>query len=386
MHVSGSTGGTFVITADTIKSEADQIDRLYQIRGADGAVLTEQGNGLSLRAIIGSTGIVADQVTFSEASRPDGERSILRMGDFAAAGTAPFVDGLVPVVKVNGGNDSIQYIRPQRDSSDVNLPDYFQTASKGALDIYVHTSGKPLSPSLTATPANQKDTNHAVTFTAVVESVPGLTYHWYFGDGEHSDTTVASISHQYTKSSTEGQDSYRAYVEVTGDDSSAGRSNVQTILIGAPVTPRGTTPGTGSDDDENAPSHGPNTSKGHVTETSPSKAAEHPKAAGQEGATSPAAPGQSAGARDIPEPAAVTAAPPTVSGVVIEGPGVSSSAADAQSLTDRARTTAPAASRAPRHPRSLAAVACLTLILLSGIGAARESQWVRINLRRLWNT
>lgn len=303
----------------------------------------------------------------------------------------PFKDGQVPAIYTVKGSDGQRfgYTRGQRSSDDSNGDDTISTS--GNLILTVHIDGKPLRPVVTATPQSQTTTNKPVTFSVNVEQAPGRRYTWSFGDGTTlDDTTEATPAHQYTRTTSTGQDSFTARVTVTGTDSSAGSSRPVTVTIGTATPGDGTRPGTGQDPSDDAPATGPNKSKGDRQGSKPSDTPGGTGSGTGDGASaSSGTPGRAApdaqapDAADAPQAAAVPEAQQQTDGLVsvdgillgqIDSSGQVVPTAEQVAAARTAAAARQAASRRTDLSRG-ALLGLLALLGLVGAGAVSETPW-----------
>ena len=273
VDVVGTTTTSQTFTPDDLDRLHDIVNTTYtlQSRPNDPAPQTTNvAEATSLRALVaaipdpghpGST-LDPDAVTFTEVDDAQGHSHPLPRGALGASGATGYQRGLMPVVYALD-QDTIGFLRPLRDSSDVNVSadvnigGYFLSGTDGVLHIVVHTSGQLLAPVIHAS-ATSADVGKGVGFTVTLPRRPAgqLTYAWDFGDG--STSTVAAPTHAWAHTGT-----YEVDLTVSSPDGSTGRA--ESVLVDVAAVPKSgpsTGPGTGKDKDKHAPVTGPTTSKG----------------------------------------------------------------------------------------------------------------------------
>lgn len=386
VKVLGESSRTFEFSISNFDQAANVRTRQnYSYKGSGDVLLTV----LPVRDLLNQLGTPVADISFVElSSSTAAPRSNLVVADGDLDDPGPFAGGLLPAIYTANGTDGTRfgYTRGQRSASDDNGRDTIITASD--LQITVHTTGKPLFPVVTASPSSQPTSNRPVTFSVDVENAPGARYTWDFGDGTTlEDSTEARPTHQYTRTTTTGQDSFTARVTVTGDDSSTGSSRPITVTIGSPKPGTGSKPGTGESPDKGAPATGPETSKGDTQGSKPSKS---PGGAGT-GATDTGSSGQPAAPRTdevltgSPQPELVQPNDGLiqVSGILLGQVDASGHVVQTpeQAAADR---TAAAARQSAKQDFSMGPVLVgLSLLALVGIGGLTETAWWRRRLDQI---
>lgn len=401
--VEGDSPTTQVFGVDDLTALEDLVAPAYEIRStAGGGTQSEPrpDRAVSLQRLLSSvaTGpgstLAWQSVTFAEVVDRNGGTHPLTNAQLGNPGANGFADGLMPGLFVVGGNDAIGYVRPLTpDPGDVNVKDFFQTLSGGALQIVAHTQGTLLTPSVQAS-STQTQAGAAVGFSVSFPRPPGtaLTYTWDFGDGVPSGE--AAPAHIWAAAGT-----YAVSVTVEGADGSYGRSAPVLVTVGATPTPTPTTsptsgtgpsattgPSTGPNTSTPSPSAAPTTS---ATTTAATVASPGPTIAAPAATTSgPTAPATaSAAPSKRPGKDHSTASGPTVSGVLLAGG--SAQELPATVAADRAPDAARRAETEPVRPGWVVAWGALGLALLgagalgeSGLGAARRGPGWQDRLRR----
>ncbi len=314
----------------TFAGREDVRARRYAVRDGGGGVATVIVTGISLGALLDTTGIDPYSFTWVEVARPSGGSVLLTREQLLSADAFP--DG-PPVVYADGGG--LHFLRPSGGKGDANAGDGFLVAS-GTLTVTLHT-GQLLGVQASASPARVKP-GAPVRFTAALaRSGAGdrLGWSWIFGDGTPAlRDGGTSVVHRYAAAGT-----YRALVTVTTPDDPGGASAVVDVVVGD--------------------------GKGAAARRPP---------AGAGGATSkPAA---------TPAPAPAPAAPVPTAGATgragATAPGRTAPATRAARSPRLSRARARARSRAAAHPRPKRAAAAAPrgrlvegeLVDLSGAGAA----------------
>lgn len=370
----------------------------YSYRGSGSVLLTV----LPVRDLLEQLGTPSTAVTFVELdSSTAAPRSTLSTAAGDLDDPGPFDGGLLPAIYTANGSDGTRfgYTRGQRGSSDDNGADTIITP--GDLLLTVHTKGRALTPVVTASPASQTTTNRPVTLGVDVEDAPGLRYDWSFGDGTTlKDSTDATPTHQYTRTTTAGQDSFTASVTVSGSDSSIGSSRPVTITIGSPTIGDGTKPGTGSDAgaDQGAPATGPDRSRGDTQGAKPSSGSggtgsgspgTGSGAGTGSGSPAPAGgapqqapePGDTPLASDLPEAFIPSDGLVDVSGTLLGEVDATGRIVPTPEQQAAAERTAAAARESAARPYGWGPlVGVLGLLALVGLGALSETTWLRRRL------
>lgn len=319
-------------------------------------------------------GFSADSITFAEVPNPHSTYvSRLRAADLSEAGHNGFEDGLMPAVYFAPGF-GLWYIRPLRPNpQDTNNRDWIAGVQDGPLDLYLHTSGQPLEPTIQVDRASRRvgqSSRFSATFDPPVAE--SLDYAWTFGDG--TTGTAATPAHRWT---TEG--TFQIYLTVARPGQLSFQSNILQVEVGPqreqPEDPEDQPGGDGHGGPHN-PETGPDDSSGHQAGTTPDPdGGQEPGAGGQD-----ERPGRTQGADPDPEPDGGADAQPTDDGAVT---GLLLTGADVQVAEAGAPVTAPAASagsdRAMRLPAWLALVGGGLLLL--ALGGLSEARWVRRSRR-----
>ncbi|WGL52164.1 PKD domain-containing protein [Nocardioides sp. BP30] len=348
-------------------------------------------------------------VTYAEVLDTSGAaHPLYRTGDLAAPGQTRFEDGLAPAVYYSADGGSFGYIRPLRDSSDVNLGSdpnlngYIPlSADQGPLVIRVHTTGSWLTPTIHAA-TTKPELGASVGFGADLQSAPpGVTYRWDFGDGT-PPVTGARPTHAWHSKGT-----FVVSVQASADDGSAGRSEPLTIDVESTPTAAPSSPaGSGQDPDPGAPSTGPTKSNGKhhggkVSSTPSQGATASPGTTSDTASGTTSATGSSSGGLLAPPSgtttvpsATATASPtspaqPTVDGVPVTG--ILLADADVPAPAAGVSATAPAAragqTTPARSPFSLPdwvlpTVVCLLAFAAGGLRESRHARAVAGRLAR----
>lgn len=395
VDVVGSISASRIFTAADLAAIEDLTSPAYEIRSAPGGPTQSEprpNQAVSIQRLLTSIEVAPgstlpwQSVTFTEVPDRNGTPRTLSNTQLANAGANGFANGLMPAVFVVGANDAMAYIRPLRpDGDDVNVTDFFQSLSGGALQITAHTTGRLLAPRVVAGTTTLA-TGQADAFSVTFDEEPGtdVTYSWNFGDGSGAEGRTPS--HAYT-----GPGTYGVSVTVRGADGSYGRSGDVLIQVGpAPTPTAGPSPGTGT-----TPTKGPPTGPSKPTPTSGPGPTKAPSGAPTTAATGTPRPTATA-APTTSTPAPTPSAQPSRTSSPKPGPrpkdeieGILLAAgvrADTLPVTPPTRVDKQAARRATQPPRHIAWwVLSLPLLLL--IGAAGESRalprlWARINERK----
>lgn len=349
------------VAATEIIANEDIVNEDYPYLYASGNGGTDAITGISLRTLLADIGIDPDGVTYTQAVNPNnGYLSPLGANDLAS--TSPFADGLEPAFGVYGtdGTAQLEYIRPQRDSTDVNGPDRFLAGSADpVIDLQVYRSNaRPLHPTVTVGKGPWQ-VGDRVTFSAsfAPDDPPhdDVSFAWQFAVGDPSSSGGQSTRHKYLASGT-----YTVSVAVggTGPDGESydGQSPGVTFRVGTKPTsdPGGKKAGGGGSGAKNHPTTGPDKSKhGHHAGSAPTGgAAAGPTSDAPHGSPPSGDVGPSAGtgATDVaptspaPTAGATTSAAPTttpgagvggafVQGVLLDRPAAAVSGAPASDAT-----------------------------------------------------
>ena len=180
----------FTISGDQLGAGGDVPPTSFTKRSRPGGPSTRVTlGGTSVASVLAAAGVDVSSITRIAISRPDGSDLVLTRADLAQPG--PFKEG-PPLINDNGG--ATRVFRPVRNARDANARDDFTTVSSGPLLIRVDDATSiPVTAKASPT---QVRTGKAVTFTATVQSsVPGLTYHWDFGDGQTAEG--ARVTHSF---------------------------------------------------------------------------------------------------------------------------------------------------------------------------------------------
>jgi hypothetical protein len=188
----------------------------------------------------------------------------------SADGGGQFYDGQIPVVYGNGDSSSLAFIRgllaspapcppagpqPGADSNAGAQGDFFGVSE---IDLTVY-GGPTLDVTMTPSPATTA-TGSGVTFTAAVAggSDASYTYHWTFGDGGATTTSVDHVTYPY-----DVPGSYVAHVTVDDSDGATGISEPDSVSVGDKPPTTGSTPTGSGSSPTPAPSTGPMKGRGH---------------------------------------------------------------------------------------------------------------------------
>ena len=376
-HVRGTVTADVQVCADEVAAWHDLVDPPFRLRSVPGRDPQNEPNtheALSIRELASRVagivgGFSVDSLTYVEIVDRSGSKvSRLAPTDLAPAGENGFESGLMPAVffQPGFGMFSVRPLRPT--SEDVNVNDYLAGATGGALHVYLHTLGTPLTPQISVDDTNTKMGNasrFAVTFDP--PETGSLTYRWDFGDGTSSSD--ASPTHRW---STAGN--YRVQLSVSRVDDAPSLSNILTIAVAAatPTTvPPASTPPipgpSGGQGTSHAPATGPDASQGTQTGNNPGAATVPGTATAQAGeppATEP-----------HPEPAAPTGT--AVSGILLSADDISPA-----TLAPQAHAPARHYSEEPRWSPSTGTGVAAAVLALFAWGGLSESGRLHRNLRR----
>ena len=377
--------GTQYVTASQITAQAtaaadadaanavQDVQYLYSVSAGTGPFV---GLGLSVNALLenllGPNGF--GQVTFTELTRPiDGSESILQCGAGDLSAPSGFLDGQLPVFWVNGSE--IDYTRPLRDDSDnAATDDAIQSDQGGALDLYVHTG-----PLLTVTAHASATTikaDQTVTFTASSSGDANTpAYRWTLFGSPHRFAAGQRVTHTFA---TSGE--YEVLLSAAGPDDSAGAASPLFITVGTATSSPSQSPSPGSSGSRSPSTSADPTATSHPTATPSGQGSGSPSGSPHPGgsATDGSGPTPSAGASASvrPTPPANPGQLPVVSGRLV-GEGVAllttSGASSAQAQSD----AIPSARMSTGWRVTTATGSVLAIMLLFGLGAARELRWSR---------
>ena len=378
--------GTQYVTASQITAQAtaaadadaanavQDVQYLYSVSAGTGPFV---GIGLSVNALLenllGPNGF--GQVTFTELTRPiDGSESILQSGAGDLSAPSGFLDGQLPVFWVNGSE--IDYTRPLRNDSDnAATDDAIQSDQGGALDLYVHTG-----PLLTVTAHASATTikaDQTVTFTASSsgDSVPP-TYRWTLFGSPHRFAVGQRVTHIFATSGL-----YEVLLSAAGSDDSAGSAEPLFITVGTALTSSPSQSPSPGSSGSRTPSSSPDpTATAHPTSTSTGQGSGAPSGSPHPGAsaTDGSGPTPSAGVSGSvrPTPSADPGQLPVVSGRLVgEGVALLISPGAPSVQTQGGGVSAAPLSTGWRVTTATGSV--LAIMLLFGLGAARELRWSR---------
>jgi hypothetical protein len=268
-------GGAVVDTFTPSQIEAGDIqdNPVYEVRQPHGTSCTDSdpiAAGSSIYSLLNQATVSLVDGGHVEVSSPGGASIDLTAAQVSANGGGQFYEGQVPVVYGNGESSSLAFIRgllaspapcpptgpqPGADSNAGAQGDFFGVSE---IDLTVYgaaTLDVTMTPSTTSAATGQ-----AVTFTAGVVNGGTATYayHWSFGDGGGTTTTVDHVSYPYDVSG-----SYLAQVTVDGSDGSTGISAPTTVTVGGKPTATGPTPNGGGSSPAPGPTTGPTKGDGH---------------------------------------------------------------------------------------------------------------------------
>lgn len=392
VEVVGTVQTTKVFTSADLHRLTDLADPPYETRSDPTHQPSNNPNpheATSLQSLVqdidvpGSPGtkLATAAVTYTEVFDPAGASHRLSAGYL---GPSHYQRALLPAVYASTG--AIVYIRPLRndDAGDVNVsPDpnrggYFQTGEGGALRLTLHTSGRSLPVSISATPA-KPDVGESVALSATIGAdVPGATYAWDFADGTRSSSEAPS--HRWTATGT-----YQVGLTVQGSDGSSGYGT--TTVSVQPVT-RSTpkpSPGTGGSTNTHDPVTGANQTKGHLKGGQVGSTSTGPTISGDTGrselpsttaATPSAKPTDAGGRRKKREPAS--------GGAKVVGTLLLAAATTPGTPSTAAARASAAPARAASEPRRVTwLVLPGLLVVLLGIGGLSESPLGQRMRRRL---
>ncbi len=244
----------FTLSGDQLGAGGDVAARSFTKRERPGGASTRVTlGGTSVRSVLAAAGVDASSITRIAVSRPDGSDLVLTRADLSEPG--PFKEGPA-LITDNGGATRI--FRPVRNARDANARDDFTSVSSGPLLIRVDDATSiPVTAKASPT---QVRTGKDVVFTATVQSsVPGLTYHWDFGDGQTDEG--ARVTHSFDVPLDQ-----QVQVTVTGSCARfcQGLDSVS-VRVGnprkGPDAPGATSPGSGTGN-PNAPGSGTGTGAG----------------------------------------------------------------------------------------------------------------------------
>jgi len=367
-------GGTKYVTATQITSEAtaaadaDAANAVQDVQYPETATVAGPyvALGLSENALLADLlGSSASGVTFTELTRPyDGSHSLLQASAGDLSAPSSFVGGLLPVFYVDG--PQILYARPIRSSSDnAAADDEIESAQGGPLDLYVHT-GPLLTVTASADPMTAK-VGQSITLDASSsgDSVTP-TYTWRLFPSDQKIGVGARITHAFAVAGT-----YEVLLSAQGADDSGGFADPLFVTVGhARVSPSHSPSPGGSRTPTPSPSLHPSSTP------SPSTSALGGRSGGSTRSPSPGTSGSGvASGRSTPPPSSL-AGRPVVSGRLI-GQGVALlSAPSAPAVGTQAEGSA-ATPLSSGWRVSSAAAAIAAIMLLFGLGAARELRWAR---------
>jgi PKD repeat protein len=339
-------------------------------------------SALSMHGLLAASGLdVSDNQLHTAVVRND--------GTWATLATAELQDPVAPGVfygpsqlpAVYSTGNGVGYVRPLRSADDANQQDIFTPNDQSSpLNVYVFT-GPTLTVKASASQRNKVKLGQSVRFSATVtgSSDPtSLQYSWSFGDGQTA--SAPSPSHAFTAAGT-----YSVLLKVVGsDEGSGGMSRPLTIKVGAPSKTASPSPGGGSHSPSPSPKPSPSASTPQPT-PDPSSS----PAAG--GTAQPKLPGLGklrlgrsiaarlgallAGQQPLVAKGAAGSLP-VVSGQLIgAGQPVSLSEAASESTVADA-TGSSLADQSTRWSPGVAPIYVGAVLLLLGIGVARERGWL----------
>jgi chitodextrinase len=188
--------------------------------------------GLSINQVLVNSGFDPTKVTFTAVPRLDGTWATLSTPQLQKpVADGVFVDSLLPVVHSIG--DGMEYVRPLTGPNDANNNDVFTPADASTpLDVYVFT-GPELTVKETASkrkvqPGTPVQFSATVTDNGTARPASSVDYSWTFGpDGTAS---TASPTHTFAKAGT-----YLVLLTVTGaTDGAGGQATPVLITVGSP--------------------------------------------------------------------------------------------------------------------------------------------------------
>lgn len=373
--------GTQYVTASQITAEAtaaadagaaNAVQNVQYLFSAGAGAGPFVALGLSVNALLqnllGPTAF--GQVTFTELTRPiDGSESILQASTGDLSAPSAFLGGQLPVFWVNGSE--IDYTRPLRDGSDnAATDDAIQSVQGGALDLYVHTG--PLLTVAAHASATTIKADQAVTFTAS-SSGDSITpaYRWTLFGSPHRFATGRRVTHTFA---TSGE--YEVLLSAAGPDDSAGAASPLFITVGSATSSPSKSPSPGSSGSR-SPSTSPDpTASSHPTATPSGQGSGSPHPGGSATDGSGPTPSAAASGSVRPTPPANSGQLPVVSGRLI-GEGVALLTTPGASSAQVQGGAIPAARMSTGWRVTTATGSVLAIMLLFGLGAARELRWSR---------
>jgi hypothetical protein len=392
------------VTGSELDALADHTDtNCYKTRVTPGQKPTchNVSNALSIHELLAGTPdqnspgkSLADTANFTATPRPDGSWSLLTHPELQGNTSGTFEDGLLPVVHSigdpNGG--PIEYVRPlTTDPNDANAQDIF-TLGDASDTLVINVFTGPLLEVTVTTKSTHVQVGKPVSFTATASdngttvSPKSLSYSWSFGDGG----TAATQDPTY-RFKTAG--TWLVRLTVTGTtDGSGGMSTPMQITAGPPPTKTSPSPKPGPG---KSVSPSPTSSPGPVASTTPTPGPDpspHPGSGPGGGGSGPQIPkldngavsrlfsrlsGQGAGQQ--PKVASGSDGLQLVSGQIVgAGAPLSGSQAASESST---LATPPVDGETTRWTAGVVPIYVAVILLLLGIGIARERGWLTLRRR-----
>jgi hypothetical protein len=376
----------------------------YDTRVNPGSATTchNVSNALSIHALLAGTPdqnspgkSLADTANFTATPRSGGSWSLLTHPELQGNTSGTFEHGLLPVIHSIGQPDGgpIEYVRPlTTDPNDANAQDIFTLGDTSTLVINVFTG--PLLDVSVTTKSTHVQVGKPVSFTATASdhgtavSPKSLTYSWSFGDGGTAATQ--DPTHRFKTAGT-----WLVMLTAAGrTDGSGGISTPLQITAGPPPTKTSPSPTPGPD---KSPSPSPPSSPGPVTSStatprpdpSPHPGSGHGGGGSGSGPTIPnldngavsrlfsRLSGQGAGQQ--PKVASGTDELQLISGQIV---GAGEPLSGSQAASESANlATPPVDGETTRWTPGVVPIYVAVILLLLGIGIARERGWLTLRRR-----
>jgi hypothetical protein len=392
------------VTGSQVDALADHTDtNCYETRVTPGQQPTchNVSNALSIHALLAGTPdenspgkFLADTANFTATPRPDGSWSLLTHSELQGNASGTFENGLLPVIHSIGQPDGgpIEYVRPlTTDPNDTNAQDIF-TLGDASSTLVINVFTGPLLTVSVTTKRKDVQVGKPVRFIATASddgtfvSPKSLTYSWSFGDGG----TAATQDPTY-RFKTAG--TWLVMLTAAGTtDGSGGMSTPLQITAGPPppTTSPSPKPGPGK-----SPAPSPSSNPGPVASTTPTPGPDpspHPGSGHGGGGSAPQIPtldngavsrlfsrlsGQGVGQQ--PKVASGSDGLQLISGQVVgAGAPLSGSQTASESST---LATPPVAGETTRWTPGVVPIYVGVILLLLGIGVARERGWLTLRRR-----